>query len=337
MTKLHTNIPFGYFTGIIILLSLIFTSVSYAQYNGECWAADYTNVFIIAADGSASQIGGFSQPMSISINPNDGTAWVADTDMIQVRKFSPQGQELKKLDGAANASLFAKTPQTLTNPISVAVDPNDGACWVATKNNIIKFSPEAKQLFIQEGFNEPFLAVNPNNGDCWVADSSNARVVRLSKQGKQLDVIQIDEITQPKSISVNPADGSCWILDPFTYIAAKISSDGKISSKFNVVGNDMAMMATAIAASSDGGCWVGLMIDMMNDKVIKLSADGKRSLEVAGFGMPSRLVEDPRDKSCWVADTNGGQIAKISAGGQMTPYIQGLQQPKVVEVASPVK
>ena len=100
------------------------------------------------------------------------------------------------------------------------------------------------------------------------------------------------------------------------------------------------MASTFISASSDGGCWVSVMVDMMNDQVIKLSADGTQAFKADGFSMPSGLAFDPRDNGCWVADTNmmdpaaGGRIVKLSANGQQMADIRGFSLPKVVAVAS---
>ena len=319
---------FLYLTAIIVILTTAVTTNAGAQYNGECWAADYTNVFKISASGGQPmQVAGFSQPLSLSVNPSDGSCWVADTDMVRVRKLSATGQELFALNGSIDPPVFK------TQPMSVSVNPGDGSCWVAVFDTIYKFSSDGKQLSSIKGFNEPSVAVNPANGECWVADSNNARVVRLSAAGKQLQVVQIEGITQPKSISINPSDGTCWVLDSFTHKVAKLSSDGKILVEAAAATPGGAIMSTCVSASIDGGCWVGVMIDMMNDQVLKLSADGKQVLKAGGFGMPSGLASDPKDGGCWVADSNGGQIVKLSASGQRVAAIGGLAQPKVVAVA----
>jgi len=321
---------------VILMIAFALANAN-AQYNGECWAADYYNVLKIDGSGQAVAIQGFSQPLSLSVNSKDGSCWVADTDAIRVRKLSAAGQELAMLDGAADPKLFAPDAKSLTNPASVTVDPRDGSCWVATMNVICKFSSDAKQLLVKPGFNEPIVAINPKNGDCWVADSSNSKVLKLSADGNQAWVKQIAGVTQPKSLSVNPADGTCWILDAFTHKLVKMSSDGQVLVEAATAAAGTAIMSTAVTASSDGGCWVAVMIDMMNDQVIKLSADGKPVLQAGGFAMPSGLSFDPKDNGCWVADTNGGRIVKLSSAGQEVVNIGGLSQPKVVMVAYPAQ
>lgn len=315
----------SYLIAIIAVLTGVFAANVHAQYNGECWVADYYNVFKITSDGQPVQVQGFSQPLSLAINPTDGSCWVANTDAVAVTKLSAAGDKILSI--TPEQQIFK------SQPASVAVDPRDGACWVGVRDTVYKFSSDAKQLLAIPGFNEPILAVNPKNGECWVADSSNARVVRLSSTGAQLGEMQIDGVTQPKSISINPNDGICWVLDAFTCKVVKISPDFKILKTGLAVPANSAIMSTSLSASSDGGCWVAVMIDMTNDVVLKLSADLTQVMKVEGFGMPSGLAADPNDGGCWVADTNSGQIVKIAANGQKTSILQGLSQPKVVAIA----
>jgi len=307
----------------LVLFIFTFSTSLYAQYSGECWAADYYNVFKISANGKASQFSGFSQPLSLSINPSDGACWVADTDAVEVKKLSTNGQKILSIGMDVLAS----------QPTSIAVDPRNGSVWVGVIDTVYKFSSDGKQLNKIGGFNEPILEVNPKNGDCWVADSSNGKVLRLSESGGKLNTIEIPNVTQPKSISVNPADGSCWVLDSFTHKLVKLSADGKILLESATVPADTAIMSTYLSASTDGGCWAAVMIDMANDQVIKFGADGKKVLSAGGFSMPSGLAVDHKDGGCWVADSNGSRFVKLSSSGAVVANITGLSQPKVVRVA----
>ena len=322
------NIQGRILIAIIIFLIAVFVTNTYAQYNGECWAVDYLGAIKISGS-KATKIAGFSQPLSISINPNDGSVWVADTDAIRVKKLSATGKTLLTIDKGFS-----------TQPISVAVDPKDGSCWTATTTTMFKFSSEGKKIMAKEGFNEPMLMVNPKNSELWIADSNNARIVKMSSDGNQLGVFTIDGISQPKSISINPEDGTVWVLDPFTLTLAKLSPDGKPVTKVSVSPPGGATMATSVTACSDGGCWVALIIDFTKpnqDIVVKLSADGKQTVSVAGFAMPSTVCFDPKDKGCWVADSNNGRIVKLSSTGQKVVNLSGFGQPKAVTVAYPVK
>jgi len=46
---------------------------------------------------------------------------------------------------------------------------------------------------------------------------------------------------------------------------------------------------------------------------------------------------DPKDKGCWVADSNNGRIVKLSSTGQKVLNLGGFGQPKAVTVAYLVK
>ena len=151
---------------VMAILIAVFTVSAYAQYSGECWAADYYNLFKISANGQAATVQGFSQPLSLDINPTDGSIWVADTDAVRVRKLSAAGQDLFELNSTSTPPAFT------TNPKSVSVDPRDGSCWVAVFDTIYKYSADGKQLAKVDGFSEPVVAVSPLNGDCWVAHNN---------------------------------------------------------------------------------------------------------------------------------------------------------------------
>jgi len=99
-------------------------------------------------------------------------------------------------------------------------------------------------------------------------------------------------------------------------------------------------MATSITACSDGGCWVSVIVDFTKpnqDVVVKITADGKQTATIAGFAMPSTVCFDPKDKGCWVADSNNGRIVKLSATGKRVLALEGFGQPKSVVVAYPIK
>jgi PKD repeat protein len=73
-----------------------------------------------AAELWRSASGAFSYPWSVSVNPVDGSCWVADWGSSQVVLLSAAGTELwQSASGAFN------------KPVSVSVNPTDGSCWVA--------------------------------------------------------------------------------------------------------------------------------------------------------------------------------------------------------------
>jgi len=316
------------------ILAFAFIGNVSAQYNGECWAADYYSVYRLSNSGEYMQIQGLSQPLSLSINSSDGSCWVADTDAIVVRKLSAAGEQIAELNTMTNPPAFT------SNPRSVSVDSRDGSCWVAVFDKIYKYSADAKELFKLDGFNEPEISVNPTNGECWVADHSNLRVVRYSAAGKKLsETATTGKLGSP---SVSPSDGSCWVLDTDNHKAMKFSPAGALVLEYPLAAATPIMASTSLSASKDGGCWAAIMVDMMDDKVIKLSANGKETLKIGGFSMPSSVAADPKDGGCWIADTNmmnpaGGKFVKISASGKKVIEIPGVSQPKVVTVAYPAK
>lgn len=72
-------------------------------------------------------------PIDVSVNPSDGTCWVADRGHDEVVKLSADlTAELVRLSG-------------FYNPLSVSVNSIDGSCWVGegifdSSNQVVKIS-----------------------------------------------------------------------------------------------------------------------------------------------------------------------------------------------------
>jgi len=99
----------------------------------------------------------------VSINPSDGTAWVAERDHPDV--FGSQNRLIK----VSASGEILKAIDMQFDPFSVSVDTNDGAVWVATLEGILmKFDQDGNLLKTIEkaGFSVRFDA---KDGSCWVA------------------------------------------------------------------------------------------------------------------------------------------------------------------------
>jgi PKD repeat protein len=161
-----------------------------------------SEVVHLAADGGLlSRVGGFSGPSSVSVNPMDGSCWVADAGSNQVVRLSEAGLELLREDG-------------ISRPTSVSVDPGDGSCWVADTGNgeVVHLSSTGQELSREGGFVAPLsVSVNPADGSCWVADTGDDEVALLDADGGE--VWRGWGFLRPVAVSANPSDGSCWVAD----------------------------------------------------------------------------------------------------------------------------
>ncbi|MFC1858655.1 PKD domain-containing protein [Thermodesulfobacteriota bacterium] len=81
-------------------------------------------------------IAGFYEPHCVSVNPNDGTAWVCDHHNNQVVKISEDlSREIVRVSG-------------FNGPYEAYVNPLDGTVWVANRDSfwLDKLSPDGRRL-----------------------------------------------------------------------------------------------------------------------------------------------------------------------------------------------
>jgi DNA-binding beta-propeller fold protein YncE len=145
--------------------------------------------------------GGFKGPHFVSVDPTDGSCWVADYLNHQVVRLGADGTELLRVGG-------------FEGPWSVSVDPTDGSCWVADTSNgqVVHLAEDGAELWgIDFGANAYAISVNATDGSCWVVDRTNMQVVHLAEDGTQL--WRGGDFASPSSVSVSPTDGSCWVAD----------------------------------------------------------------------------------------------------------------------------
>jgi len=155
---------------------------------------------------------GFEALWSISVNPTDGSCWVADLGSNQVVHLAADGAELMRAGG-------------FNEPYSVSVNPTDGSCWVADSRagepghewgQVVHLAADGTELWRGGGYpsssdhHPQSVCVNPTDGSCWVVYQSD--VVHLAENGTRLGRVHRANYSG-YSVSVNPTDGSCWVAD----------------------------------------------------------------------------------------------------------------------------
>ena len=307
-------------------------SILMAQAQNKALIDPENNMIFINKSILSSQSGleivpveGFSSPNSVSVNPTDGTCWVADTDNNKVRKISADGTTiLAELSG-------------FYSPESVSVNQNDGTCWVADtlNNQVKKINAECTRIIavsVPNDFNNPSsVSVNPNDGTCWVADMGNNLVKKVRSDGAEVMVLLAagaGNLNLPVSVSVNSADGTCWVADNNT--VKKILADGTII----LPGLSGFSSPKAVSVNqNDGTCWVADTL-ALNNKVKKINAECTMIIaESDEFNNPSSVSVNQNDGTCWVADTD--RIKKISADGTaILTDLNGFNSPLSISINS---
>jgi DNA-binding beta-propeller fold protein YncE len=116
--------------------------------NGDVWYTGFHtgNVYKLSSAGHMlAEIGGFDRPVSVSINPSDGSVWVADYSVEKsgaVTKLDSDGQFV--------LSVILDSP-----PHIVAVNPFDGTVWAGIDDAMMKLSNKGKDLETVTGFTRP--------------------------------------------------------------------------------------------------------------------------------------------------------------------------------------
>jgi len=221
--------------------------------------------------------GDFGRIVSVSVNPNDGSCWVAAGDIIHL---AADGAELLRVGG-------------LTGKLSV--NPTDGSCWVAA-GSAVHLAEDGTELC--RGSRGSDVSVNPTDGSSWVAARNG--VVHLAEDGGEL-WSGTGFVECPTVVSVNSADGSYWVIENLAFdygcVIAHLAEDG--TELLRVGGFDD--LSALSCDPTDGSCWV---IEGVSDGdvIVHLAEDGRELLRVrpeeyVHFGA---LSANTADGSCWV-------------------------------------
>ncbi|RKY03626.1 hypothetical protein DRP77_05735 [Candidatus Poribacteria bacterium] len=304
----------------------VVSGAAWGGYNpGDAWLVDQGGQIIrVTAENKIDPqvISGFKQPVVAAVNPSDGSLWVADSAAQVLVKFGADKTQKAMIKG-------------IVTPSSISLNPVDGSVWVGMENGVAKFDASGKQIFKIGGIREAYVAVNPNDGTCWVTDAGRSgnppgKVLKLGPDGSQLLVID-KGFTEPKGVAVYPKDGSAWVVDSQGNKVVKLDANGN-----TVVTLDNLNFPTCVAVNwKDGTAWIstqdGRLLKVSPDgKVIK-----EIQCQTIGIMFPLFVAVDSYTGSVWVIDTIMRQVIKLDENG--TPKIQIprqiLQRPSYVAVA----
>jgi DNA-binding beta-propeller fold protein YncE len=239
--------------------------------------------------------GGFDHPASVSVNPTDGSCWVADYNNDQVVRLGADGTELLRVGG-------------FNRPIWVSANPTDGSCWVASYlgSETVHLAEDGTELWRGGASDRPAsVSVNPTDGSCWVAQEYSSDLVHLAEDGTEL--WRGGDFAGLSSVSVNPTDGSCWVAEWEADQVVHLTQDG---TELLRVGGFSSPWRVSVNPT-DGSCW---MCDVGNN-VVHLGEDGAELWRGGGFDQPNGVSVNPTDGSCWVSDRNNDQVVHLAEDG----------------------
>ncbi len=168
-------------------------AVSVDPANGDCWVADFSGgrAIRLSADGSDRLISGenFSAIRALAVSPTDGAVWASDS--ARVVKMDAAGTRVLQVTGI------------FTEAHKLAVFPADGAVWAINwdPSFLVKLDSSGTELFrIGQLARPEDLALNFFDGSCLLADTDNDRLLRISKDGKTVEVVQ--QIQVPLAVGI---------------------------------------------------------------------------------------------------------------------------------------
>jgi streptogramin lyase len=250
------------------------TQVSAAEVNptnGVTWIAISASNAVYRYDQAAQtaeeqfiQAPPIERPNMISVNPADGTVWVAW--LHGVSKLSSNGKQI-----LAQVVPEGGPPNVETGRFNVAVNPKDGSVWIAdARGPINRYDANGNQIATGPTMQEPKGGVAVDyDGNAWVADSQFNALIRISPTGQELAKLTI---TSPVSPRVNPKDGSVWVVSEQSMLL-RLSADG---TKIHEFPAGMAVVGISLSPS-DNGIWVAdLLGATFTGEVSKFSTDGTK-------------------------------------------------------------
>ena len=280
--------------------------VSVNHVDGSCWVADrgtydfdlyrYFGSAVVHLGGDGSELWrgeDFNGPWSVSVNPSDGSCWVADTDNGHLVHLASDGTELPGVPAGT--------------PIAVAVNPRDGSCWVAMTGGIAHFDSSGNLLWQGGPGWASCLAVDSDDS-CWasVVASGLSSILHLAADGSLLD--QYHSVINPRSIALDTDARSYWVADSGNYRIAEFATDGTQLWE----GMKFAQVISLSVSPNDSVCWLA---DPLMGAVVRLAPDGEELWRSAELPQPTAVSVDVADGSCWIGDIAAKQISHIASNG----------------------
>ena len=240
--------------------------------NGVAWIAISASNAVFRFDPSApesdpdrfTQAPEIQRPNMISVNPADGTVWVAGLNGAW--KLSSDGKEI-----LAQVVPQGGNPNVETGRFNVAVNPRDGSVWIAdARGPINRYDANGAQIATGPTMQEPKGGIAVDyQGNAWVADNQFSSLLRISPTGEQLVKLELPSPTSPR---VNPKDNSVWVVSSQSMLV-NLSADG---TKLNEFPAGMAVVGISLSPA-DNGIWVADMLGQtFTGEVSKYDTNGTK-------------------------------------------------------------
>ncbi len=239
----------------------------------------------------AAVISGFITPGEVSVDPSDGSVWIADAGTNGENALVVRATE-------GGIPLFRLTD--FVTPSTLAVDPISSACWVGDSGtrSITKLSVQSDILVTIGDIGTPLdLAVDPATGNCWGIDSTSKEVFKLLADGER--AASITGFTEPLRLAHNPVTDDWWVVDQGDQgIASVIIIGSGVSGTYDIqqdrgahsVLPGLVFPKDVSIDSNNGNVWIA---DAGLSALIKFTPDGREMGRFSGLITPTAIVVDP--------------------------------------------
>jgi len=245
---------------------------------GWVWLSDTYDGTVVIFDPVLARIRtsitSLTEPVAITVDPLDQTAWVCDQGRNAVYHFLPTG------DAAAPAQLPA-----ITKPIGVACDPAGDAIWVCARgaDEVRRYSRTGTRLGITPLFAPSRVAVDSLTGDAWVTSLEGGRVVRFSSDGIARDTVPLPG---PVGVAVDHRRGRIWVADPVAGEIIALRRSGVVEFRVGAL-TEAVDVAVDLAT---GDAWATVL---GQSAIVRISPTGSLLRRLGGLGQPYGIALDP--------------------------------------------
>jgi len=261
--------------------------------DGSVWFSQGDTVYHYRADHALLSKTELWLPMTLCVNAQDGSCWVADWgpnvesgNESALVHLGSDGREVGRVLG-------------LRRPVLTTTAAPDGSVWLMDRGStlfkLIRRSASGDVLAQYGPLNVAGMAVDPADGTCWALDcySFNQRLLHLAVDGSILwsgpFALPPDPNSSPYRLACDAADGSVWVADVAASEVAHVSVAGvELSRTYLAEG-----VWTVSWDPQDHTCWVRTA----SETLVHVGTDGS----VLG-SLPCRgALLDPTTGTFWSA------------------------------------
>ena len=260
----------------------------------------------------------FGETSGVDVAP-DGSIWVFNRGPHPVMQFSPDGRMLQA---------WSEVP--ITSSHGLRVDKDSNVWLIDVKGHaVMKFTSAGKLLMVitqagkrpgdndsQYSFNEPTSVAFRPDGGFYVTDGYiNARVIQYTKDGEYVrhwgQKGKGDGEFDLVHDAVLDKTGRIYVADRNNSRLQIFNADGKFLTKWTNVGTPWGLAYVAAEEAI-------YMCDGVNNRILKVSTDGKILGRLSGFGkvpgkldFPHHMAVGP-DGSIYVAEIKNWRVQKFA-------------------------